>query len=106
MNRFELIRSFPGGHRFYVDRESSRIAVADQSVFDNPLGRDLGPEATADGVLWLDFSRAIRRTRGKAFAPTYLVPIQVPESETDYVTVCSPAEADWLVETFAFVRHQ
>lgn len=45
-HRWELLLKIPGGHKYYRERLTGRIGVADQS--------GMYPEDTDDGVLYLD----------------------------------------------------
>lgn len=92
--RFRLIRAFKDGHRFYTDAETGRIAVADQGALDNRHRIDLGPEATDDGVLWLDFSReVIRHSMG------FSIPLEAPDGRRSS-TPADLQEVNYVVDTF------
>lgn len=49
---WELVMQVEDGHKYFLDRGSGRIGVADQSGYF--------PHQTEDGVLWLDKTRSVR----------------------------------------------
>lgn len=93
-DRFHLLRAYLDGHRYYLDRKTRRIAVADQSVLDNPSSADMGPCHAADGVLYLDWSRKLVFTGSGFSAPL------IDDDLTPTSTPVSQMEADWLNRTF------
>lgn len=96
--RFRLIKAFKDGHRFYTDGITGRIAVADQSVFDSPDRVDHGPHTSADGLLFVDFSRPIPNASDWRGWPSLGV---VDTDGNKSMTTLSHAERDWLREVFA-----
>lgn len=97
-SRFNLIKAFKDGHRFYTDSLYGKIVIADQSAYDYRTGVDLGPDKTDDGVVFLDFSRNITVVPSGA----YLVPVRLANLD-ECQTIASKEEAEWLRQTFRFL---
>lgn len=83
---WEKIKSFSGGHRFFTSPEfPTKVAVADQS--------GATPDATDDGVLFVDFTQPIQAGHG------WGVPLIDRKGEKSS-TAASAEEALWLAAKY------
>jgi hypothetical protein len=101
--KWEHIYSIKGGHRFFRDPETGRIAIADQSGDGSAIyGRvTIGwPHQTDDGVLWLDVTRPILFfKRYRSGGAHYSIPLLYPNGKSGQ-TIGNEAEAAYCAEAF------
>lgn len=86
LQRYTFMFSVPGGHRYWCDHETGRVAVSDRSGHT--------PDQTEDGVLWLIEDEPI-----VAHDQTWLVPVIDPQGRQRH-TVASVVEAARLCVEF------
>lgn len=86
------------GHAYFWDTRSQpvagwryHLAIADQSGSN--------PEETADGILYVDFSRPIREDEGWVGSTPYLIPLVYPDGRKTE-TVVDKKEACLVAERF------
>ncbi len=84
---WQFVFKTKGGHKWFRDLHSGRVAVADDSGST--------PDRTDEGVLWLDTSRSIRSNDGNGWH----VPLLTPDGVRT-VTISSQAEALALRDRF------
>jgi hypothetical protein len=64
---WKFMKHIKGGHSYWMDGNTSRVAISDDSADRDGSGRYGHPDKTDDGVNWLDMSRpvTIKKVEGK-----------------------------------------
>jgi len=91
LHKWRRVKVFKGGHRFFVDEHTGRMAVADDS------GRV--PDETDDGVLWLPDRPCIVRICGNASHLAATFPVEKDGDDAVYSTIGTLEEGPWVVES-------
>lgn len=88
--KWRRVKGFKGGHRIFVDENTGRMAVADDS------GRV--PDQTEDGVLWLPDRPGLVHivSSGSRLAATF--PVVKEGDDNVYSTIGTLEEGLWVAE--------
>lgn len=92
----KLAQPTPRGHRFFEDKNTGRIAIADNS---GPT-----PDRTDDGVLWLDSSRKML-VKLEHNCVRLTMPVTTPRDSSWSVGI-TIAEAHWLLREGHWPKRQ
>jgi hypothetical protein len=94
--RWTLVKSFPGSHKYFRDNRNNRLAIADYS------GET--PDKTDDGILYVDTKSPIIVSWHRG-GDTYSIPLIEPDGSKT-VTPSDPDAVQWLCSERGMQLHR
>lgn len=91
-DKYIKLAEFTDGHRYWIHRESGRVAVSDQSGYL--------PHQTDDGLMFVDFTRTPSFDSSAKSGVRIFVPVIMPDGEKSN-TYAAGAEAMFIQGVFA-----